>query len=89
MIWGDEDNEDSLKRGIYATIRADREHITEELGEDATDEQVREYIERIVDTQNDTMPIFKRINHVIIRDREFNKTTGLKIRRFVEDNKWA
>ena len=42
-----------------------------------------------MDTQNDTMPIFKKINHVIIRDREFNKTTGLKIRRFVEDNKWA
>lgn len=89
MVWGDEENEDSLKRGIYATIRPSKEIIAEELGEDATDEQVREYIERIVDKQNETMPLFKRINHVIIREREFDKTTGLKIRRFVEDNKWS
>lgn len=89
MVWGDEDNEDSLKRGIYATIRPSKEIIAEELGEDATDEQVREYIERIVDKQNETMPLFKRINHAIIREREFDKTTGLKIRRFVEDNKWS
>ena len=89
MVWGDEDNEDSLKRGIYATIRPSKEIIAEELGEDATDEQVREYIERIVDKQNESMPLCKRINHVIIREREFDKTTGLKIRRFVEDNKWS
>ena len=89
MVWGDEDNDDPLKRGIYATIRPNKEILAEELGEDATDEQVREYIERIVDKQNETMPLFKRINHVIIREREFDKTTGLKIRRFVEDNKWS
>lgn len=89
MVWGDEDNDDQLKRGIYATIKPNRELLTEELGGDVTDEQVREYIERIVDKQNETMPLFKKINHVIIRDRDFNKTTGLKIRRFVEDNKWS
>lgn len=89
MVWGDEDNDDPLKRGIYATIRPNKEILAEELGEDATDEQIREYIERIVDKQNETMPLFKKINHVIIRDREFDKTTGLKIRRFVEDNKWS
>lgn len=32
-------------------------------------------------------PRFKKIAHVIIRKREFDKTTALKIRRFVEDNK--
>lgn len=89
MVWGDEDNDDPLKRGIYVTIRPNKEILTEELGEDATDEQIREYIERIVDKQNETMPLFKKINHVVIRDREFDKTTGLKIRRFVEDNKWS
>ena len=89
MVWGDEDNDDQLKRGIYATIKPNRELLFEELGGDVTDEQVREYIERIVDKQNEAMPLFKRINHVIIRDRDFNKTTGLKIRRFVEDNKWS
>ena len=70
-------------------IKPNRELLTEELGGEVTDEQVREYIERIVDKQNETMPLFKKINHVIIRDRDFNKTTGLKIRRFVEDNKWS
>ena len=42
-----------------------------------------------VDKINDSHPRFKKIAHVIIRKREFDKTTALKIRRFVEDNKRA
>ena len=42
-----------------------------------------------IDKINSDMPRFKKIAHFIIREREFDKTTSLKIRRFVEDNKRA
>ena len=34
-------------------------------------------------------PLYKKIVKLILRKREFDKTTGKKIRRFVEDNKLA
>lgn len=89
MVWGDETNEDPLKRGIYATIRVAEEPIEEALGAGASEDQIREYVERIVDKVNEGLPLFKKIGHVVIRKREFDKTTGLKIRRFVEENKEA
>ena len=54
-----------------------------------TDEQAEALIESEVDKINEDHPRFKKIAHFIIRKREFDKTTGLKIRRFVEDNKHA
>jgi len=29
------------------------------------------------------------VKHIVIKKSEFNKTTGMKIRRFVEENKLA
>jgi hypothetical protein len=54
-----------------------------------TDEQAEALIEAEVDKINDDLPRFKRIAHVVVREREFDKTTTNKIRRFVEDNKRA
>ena len=42
-----------------------------------------------VDKINSDLPRFKRIAHVIVREREFEKTTTAKIKRFVDDNKLA
>lgn len=87
MVWGDEANEDPLKRGIYATIKPDVENVTNALGEGYTAEQVEELLWKEVDKINETMPLFKKITHIVVRNRDFNKTTGMKIRRFIEDNK--
>lgn len=87
MVWGDEENEDPLKRGIYVTVRVDHEAVAELLGEDYTDEQVRELIEKEIDAVNENQPHFKRISHIVIKSSEFNKTTGMKIKRFVQENK--
>ena len=87
MVWGGELDPNSQFCGIHATIRLDRDAVARKLGEDYTAGQAEALIDAEVDKINDTMPRFKRIAHVIVRDREFDKTTSMKIRRFVEDNK--
>lgn len=89
MVWGDETNADPTRRGIYATIRVNKEAIEDKFGADYSKEQVTEFINREVDKANEKLPLFKKITHVIIREREFNKTMTHKILRRDEDNKWA
>lgn len=89
MVWGDETNADPTRRGIYATIRVNKEAIEDKFGTDYSKEQVTEFINREMDKANEKLPLFKKITHVIIREREFNKTTTHKILRRDEDNKWA
>lgn len=89
MVWGGDTNPNSPWNGICATVRIDKEAAAEKLGADYTDDEIERLIEAEVDLINRKMPRFKKIAHVIIRKREFNKTTGLKIRRFVDDNKRA
>jgi long-chain acyl-CoA synthetase len=90
MVWADEENEDRMLRGIYVTLRPDRENIREAIGDRADDEgAVRALIDSEIDRLNAEWPDWKRVRHVVIKKGEFNKTTGLKIRRFVAENKLA
>lgn len=89
MVWGGELDPNSQWNGIHATVRLNKEELERKLGADFTPEQAETLIEAEVDRINDDMPRFKRIAHVIVREREFDKTTSMKIRRFVEDNKRA
>lgn len=90
MVWADEDNEDRSKRGIYATIRVDKENVAEALGDDASNaDEVFKLIDHEVDLINANLPDWKKVRHIIIKKGEFNKTTAMKIRRFVESNKLA
>lgn len=87
MVWGGELDPSSEWNGIHATVRVNKEEAAAKLGEDYTPEQLSELVEAEVDKINAKNPRFKRIAHIIIRDREFDKTTSMKIRRFVADNK--
>ena len=90
MVWADEDNEDRMQRGIYVTLRPDMEAVKEALGDRASDESaVRTLISSEIDRRNANWPDWKRVKHIVIKKSEFNKTTGMKIRRFVEENKLA
>ena len=90
MVWADEDNEDRMKRGIYVTLRPDMENVKEAIGDMAEDDSaVLALVSSEVDRANAEWPDWKRVKHVVLRHGEFNKTTGMKIRRFVEDNKLA
>ncbi|MBE6020024.1 MAG: long-chain fatty acid--CoA ligase [Clostridiales bacterium] len=89
MVWGGELDPNSPWNGIHATVRLNKEALEKALGPEYTPEQAEALIEAQVDKINDDLPRFKKIAHVIVREREFDKTTSMKIRRFVEDNKRA
>ncbi len=86
LVWGGEsqDGGDTL---IRAAVRLDEDAVTEALGEGYTDEQALDLIWGEVDKINEDQPFFKRIKKIDIRKREFEKTTGKKIKRYVESNK--
>lgn len=87
MVWGGDSDPGSQWNGICATIRVNKESVAEKLGADCTDEDIEALIDQEVDRINSDLPRFKKIAHIVIRKREFDKTTALKIRRFIEDNK--
>ena len=89
MVWGGDTDPDSPWNGICATVRLDRDAVDEKLGKDHTEDDEMALIEAEVDKINEVQPRFKKIAHIVIRRREFDKTTAMKIRRFVEDNKRA
>ncbi len=90
MVWADENNEDRMLRGIYVTLRPDMENVRETLGDKAEDESaVLALISSEIDRLNAVWPDWKRVKHIVLKRGEFNKTTGMKIRRFVEENKLA
>ena len=90
MVWADEENEDRMLRGIYVTLRPDAEAVRETLGDKADDESaVLALISSEIDRLNAEWPDWKRVKHIVLKKSEFNKTTGMKIRRFIEENKLA
>lgn len=86
MVWGkpSERNDDTL---IVASIKLDDEEVKEILGDNYNDEAVAKLIWAEVDKINDDVAFFKRIKKIVLRDDEFDKTTGKKIKRFVDSNK--
>jgi long-subunit acyl-CoA synthetase (AMP-forming) len=86
LVWG-KDSEDGGDTVISANIKVDEDTVTEALGEGYTDEQVLEILWKEIDDLNEGLPFFKRIKKVSLRKTEFEKTTGKKIKRFVDANK--
>lgn len=87
MVWGidSEDNGDTL---ICANIKTNTDELTQMLGKAYTDEQASSLIWQEIDKLNEELPYYKRIKKAEIRKGEFEKTTGKKIKRFSEANKW-
>lgn len=86
LVWG-KDSEDGNDTLISANIRIDEDAVTEALGEGFTDENALRLLWQEVDKLNEEMPYFKRVKKIDIRKSEFEKTTGKKIKRFVDANK--
>jgi long-subunit acyl-CoA synthetase (AMP-forming) len=86
MVWGrpSERSDDTV---IVANIKLDDEEVKEQLGKDYTTEDVNKLVWAEVDKINDEVASYKRIKKVVIRSQEFDKTTGKKIKRFVDENK--
>lgn len=86
FVWG-KDSEETGETLIFASIRADYDEVKEALGENYSDEDVAALIWKEIDVLNTQLPFFKRIKKIDIRKEEFEKTTGKKIKRFVDSNK--
>ena len=89
MVWGDNEGEGVNSTTIAATVTLDDEEVKEVLGEEYTDEQAQNLVWGEIDKINEHLPLFKKIKKLNIRKTDFNKTTGMKIKRFVESNKDA
>lgn len=86
LVWG-KDSEETGETLIFASIRADYEEVKEALGEAYSDGDVEALIWKEIDALNQQLPFFQRIRKIDIRKEEFEKTTGKKIKRFVDANK--
>jgi hypothetical protein len=72
------------------TASPSKDNVKEALGDRAADESaVMSLVSSEIDRLNANWPDWKRVKHIIIKKSELNKTTGMKIRRFVEENKLA
>lgn len=95
MVWGAADEVDveaddaagTNDTTISATVTLDLEEVTEALGKDYDDKQVEALLWDEIDAINETLPLYKKIKKLYIRKEDFEKTTGKKIKRFVESNK--
>ena len=72
---------------IVASIKVDDEEIGELLGENYTDDQVKELLWKEVDRINESAPPYRQIQRVILRKSDFIHNTSSKLIRFDEANK--
>ncbi|MPN47079.1 hypothetical protein SDC9_194679 [bioreactor metagenome] len=63
----------------------DREAIKDSIG-DLTNTEIRTFIKQEIDKINEQMPLYKRVKRFGIREKEFEKTTTRKIKRFNQSN---
>lgn len=62
---------------IEAEIFPDEEYAKKKHIKD-----IREKLQGIVDEYNGTVPVYKRIHSLVVREKEFDKTTAKKIKRY-------
>lgn len=80
MVYGVEDDfdEDTL---VSAQIRPDYDMIVEEFGKSFDEDEIYALIREEVSAINESLPIYKRIRNILVREAEFVKTTTKKIKR--------
>ncbi|MCI6012312.1 MAG: AMP-binding protein [Firmicutes bacterium] len=89
MVWSNAEAGSSNDTFIAATIKPDMEEVESALGKEkaADPAEVEKLLWKEVDRLNETLPLYKKIKKVNVRREDFEKTTGKKIKRFVESNK--
>ena len=89
MVWSKTEEGSSNDTLIAATIKPDMEEVEAVLGKEKAEDpaEVEALLWKEVDRLNETLPLFKKIKKINVRREDFEKTTGKKIKRFVESNK--
>lgn len=85
LVWG-KDSEESGETLVYAQIKPNQEEVKTALGEDYSEDQIKELLQAEVDKINKNLPFYKKIRRISIRKEEFAKTTTKKIKRYIELN---
>jgi len=90
MVWGL--NEAGQDTSIIATVKLDEEELGEILEgkpmSEVPDELLLKLLWIEVDKINADLPVWKKIKKIYLKRDEFEKTTGKKIKRFVDSNKF-
>ena len=73
------DDETYVNAQIYPNIEAITEYLK---GSVPTKEEIRKLISDVVSSVNKKLPNYKHIKNFIIRDKEFEKTTTQKVKRY-------
>lgn len=85
-VWPVND-ENGQNKQIAVTVKPDSEELDRRLGVGHSVGDVEKIIAHEIDIINETIPSFKKISKVVVRFREFEKTTSHKIKRYEEDNR--
>lgn len=86
LVWG-KSSQDGVDTIIAATIRIAEDEVKAALGENYSKQDAEKLLWDEIDVLNNELPYFKRVKKVILKRSEFEKTTGKKIKRFVDANK--
>lgn len=81
LVYGKQTNNDII---LTAQIIVDYDHITEKFSEEKTPEEIKNLIWEEIKKVNEKLVIYKHIKNIEIREKEFEKTTTLKIKRYKE-----
>lgn len=84
-IQEDDDDETYIKAQIYPNLEAISEYLK---GSVPTKEEIKKIISDVVSSVNSKLPNYKHIKGFIIRDKEFEKTTTQKVKRYGENMKY-
>lgn len=83
-IHKEDDDETYVNAQIYPNIEAITEYLK---GSVPTKEEIWKVISDVVSNVNSKLPNYKHIKHFIIRDKEFEKTTTQKVKRYGDNMK--
>lgn len=84
-IYEEDDDETYVKAQIYPNLEAISDYLK---GSVPTKAEIKKIISDVVSSVNSRLPNYKHIKGFIIRDKEFEKTTTQKVKRYGENMKY-
>lgn len=87
MVWGEDDNktgEPKVKVQIFPNMEAIKERLK---AANVTKEELTKIFNELIKNVNKNLPSYKHIKEVVLRDKEFIKTSTKKIKRYLEQKK--
>lgn len=84
LVYGKDAKHDLI---LSAEIILDKEYIEEKFKDNPkTDEELKDIVWEEIKKVNNNLTTYKHIKDITIRDKDFEKTTTMKIKRYIEKN---